>query len=118
MICARNHTQNSTVATYVEEATHFWARLKGLLGRSNLPDGHGLWIRPCNSIHTFFMRFPIDAAFLSPDGHVVRTVETLRPFRCTGIVTQAEGVLELPAGSLRKASVRCGDQIIFEPVTS
>src|ERR671922_1038887 len=62
-------------------ADRFASRLRGLLGRRGLAPGEGLLIRPASSIHTFFMRFPIDVAFLDRDGVVVKVVPNLSPWR-------------------------------------
>ena len=62
-------------------AASFLQRAKGLIGRSSLPPGEGLLIERCNAIHTFFMKFPIDAIFLDRSGRVVKTVRNIRPWR-------------------------------------
>ena len=64
-----------------EVARTFWARLKGLIGRQSLPTGRGLLILRCNAIHTFFMRFPIDATFYDRHDRPVKTVRNIRPWR-------------------------------------
>lgn len=64
-----------------EVARSFRARLKGLIGRQSLPPGRGLLILKCNAIHTFFMRFPIDATFYDREDRVVKTVRNIRPWR-------------------------------------
>ena len=64
-----------------EVARCFWARLKGLIGRRGLPPGRGLLILRCNAIHTFFMRFAIDATFYDRHDRVVKTVRNIRPWR-------------------------------------
>lgn len=64
-----------------EVAETFAERAKGLIGRRGLEPGHGLLIKRCNCIHTFFMRFPIDAIFLDRDGKVVKTVRNIPPWR-------------------------------------
>lgn len=64
-----------------EVAETFAQRAKGLIGRASLPPGRGLLIKRCNCIHTFFMRFPIDATFLDGEGRVVRSVAGIRPWR-------------------------------------
>jgi uncharacterized membrane protein (UPF0127 family) len=83
------------------------ARLRGLLGRSGLPSGEGLLLRPAGSIHTAFMRFAIDAVFLDATDRVVKVASALRPWRaaaCRG----AQAVLELPAGEARRRGLRPG----------
>ena len=62
-------------------ARTLWARVKGLIGRSGLPPGKGMLILRCNALHTFFMRFPIDATFYDREGRVVRIVRGIRPWR-------------------------------------
>jgi uncharacterized membrane protein (UPF0127 family) len=73
------------------------ARMRGLLGRSSLPAGEGLLLRPAASIHMAFMRFPIDAVFLDSGDRVVKVVAELKPWRMAGC-RGARAVLELPAG--------------------
>ena len=64
-----------------EVAETFAERAKGLIGRRGLPAGRGLLILKCNCIHTFFMRFAIDATFLDRENRVVRIVRNVRPWR-------------------------------------
>lgn len=104
-----NHTQNQLIATNVARASRLPERLRGLLGKKELPQGHGLWIDSCNSIHTFFMHFSIDVVFLNKEGRVLRILENVKPFRMTRIVFGASSVLELPAGTLKNARIQLGD---------
>ena len=92
-------------------ATPF-ARMRGLLGRGSLPSGEGILLRPAASIHTFFMRFSIDAVFLDDDLRVVGIAEDLRPWRAAGR-RGARAVLELPAGECARRGLRVGDCIRF-----
>ena len=62
-------------------ARTMFARMKGLIGTKSLPPGEGLLILHCNSIHTFFMSFAIDATFLDRDDRVVKTVRGIKPWR-------------------------------------
>ena len=64
-----------------EVAERFTERLRGLIGRDGLEHGRGMLIVRCNCIHTFFMRFPIDATFLDRQGNVVKVVRSIRPWR-------------------------------------
>lgn len=86
------------------------SRLKGLLGTRSLPDGEGLWIQPCQSVHTFFMRYPIDVLFLNKEGSVIYAT-TLAPWRMSRWVRGANGVLELPAGTLNRTQTQIGNRI-------
>jgi uncharacterized membrane protein (UPF0127 family) len=85
-------------------------RLKGLLGRSGLERGEGLLLRPASSIHTFFMRFPIDAVFLDRDLTVLHVAHGLGPWRKAG-KRGAKAVLELPAGAARRAGIVVGERL-------
>ncbi len=107
----RNLTRGTLVAARVEEATRFFARLRGLLGRDGLAEGAGFLIAPCSSIHTFFMRFPIDVLFLGEGGRALRAISALRPFRTTRIYPAAACVVELPAGALARSNTAEGDQL-------
>ena len=64
-----------------EVAETFFERARGLIGRSGLEPGKGMLIMKCNCIHTFFMRFPIDATFLDREGRVIKVVRNIRPWR-------------------------------------
>ena len=87
------------------------ARARGLLGRRALPAGEGLWLRPAASIHTLFMRFPIDVAFLDRDDVVVRIVEGLPPWRVAG-ARRARSALELGAGECERRGLRVGERLL------
>ena len=91
-----------------------FARMRGLLGRRELPSGEGLLLRPAGSIHTFFMRFPIDAVFLGGDGEVLRVVPEVRPWR-TAARRGARAVLELPAGECERRGVESGERLEVAP---
>jgi len=96
------------IATDVEYAHSTWRRFLGLMGRRELPSGHGLFIKPCSSIHMFFMRFPLDVAFVDDDGRVVRAYHGIRPWRVSRVVRGAKAAIELPAGALAAAGVAAG----------
>jgi len=83
------------------------SRMKGLLGRRSLATGEGLLLRPAGSIHTAFMRFPIDAVFLDANLRVLRVEANLRPWR---IAAQrgARAVVELPAGTAEGMGLAVG----------
>jgi uncharacterized protein len=89
-----------------------FGRLKGLLGRRSLPPGEGLLLRPASSVHTFFMRFPIDVVFLDRDLRVLSIARDLRPWRAAGR-PGARAALELPAGECERRGLRIGDSVAF-----
>jgi len=107
-----NERTDMVVADVVELAITRRSRRKGLLGRDELPSSTGMVLAPCCSIHTAFMRFPIDAAFVSRGGKVVRMVHELRAWRMA-LSPRAYAVVELPAGTLRRRDVATGDRLYF-----
>ena len=91
------------------------ARMKGLLGRSQLGAGEGILLRPTSSIHTWFMRFPIDAVFLDRDLRVVRIARHLAPWNLAA-GRGSRAVLELAAGESERRGLREGDVLrLVEP---
>jgi uncharacterized membrane protein (UPF0127 family) len=84
-----------------------FSRCRGLLGRSGLSSGEGILLRPASSIHTAFMRFPIDAVFLDRADRVLKVAAGLGPWRMAGC-RGARAVLELPAGEARRRGLRPG----------
>ncbi|HVE83716.1 MAG TPA: DUF192 domain-containing protein [Myxococcales bacterium] len=109
-----NASRGTVLADRAGWARSFGARLKGLLGRSSLGPGEGLLIEPCDAIHMFFMRFPIDALFLDADRRVVRLYPRLPPWSATSRVREARSVLELPAGAGEASGTRPGDLLRLE----
>jgi len=107
-------TKNTIVADDVTVADSLLKRLKGLLGKKEFPPGKALIITPCNSIHTFFMHLTIDALFVDKKNKVIKTFSSLKPFRLTRIYSKAKFVIELPANTIRSASVNENDTLIIE----
>lgn len=107
------------VCRRLELGESFLQRFLGLMGRPSLPEGEGLYL-PASSIHMMFMRFPIDALFVTGAGvDGVRGVVGMRahlpPWRGVVIpVRGAEGVIELPAGTLGRYDVKADDTFVFE----
>jgi uncharacterized membrane protein (UPF0127 family) len=86
-------------------------RMKGLLGRSTLATDEGLLLRPATSIHTLFMRFPIDAVFLDRDLVVRKVAGGVKPWRLV-FARRARSVLELAAGEAERRGVAVGQRLI------
>lgn len=111
-----NATRSNTVCEQAVLADRLFPRMRGLLGRRELPAGHGLLLTPAPSIHTAFMRFAIDALFLDKDLQVLRIVERLAPWRAAS-QRRARSVLELPAGEAARVGVRVGDRLaLLDPL--
>lgn len=87
------------------------ARMRGLLGRSDLAPGEGIFLRPAGSVHTAFMRFPIDVAFLDRDNRVVKIAPALAPWR-TAAARGAKAAVELRAGECARRDVKVGDRVL------
>jgi uncharacterized membrane protein (UPF0127 family) len=90
-----------------------WLRMKGLLGRAELPAGEGVLIRPTSSIHMLFMRFPIDAVFVDRELRVVKVVPELRPWRFAA-ARRAHAVFELAAGACARTGVHAADRLVLD----
>lgn len=111
----RSNGEKAILATALGTAENFVSRSVGLLGRDSLPIGEGLWIKRCNSIHTFFMRFPIDAVFVDNKLKVVAVHKGLKPWRVTRLHFKASSVFELPAGTIAGLKgFAVGDQLAIE----
>lgn len=96
-----NKTKDIVIAQEALLASTPWKRVKGLLGEKELKSGQALILKPCNSVHTFFMRFPIDVLFVDKNNRVIKAIPSLRPFRLTSVYFKADFVVELPAGTLQ-----------------
>jgi uncharacterized membrane protein (UPF0127 family) len=106
-----NKSKNAVVASHLEEAKTFVARSRGLLGRSNLPKGHALWIHQCSSVHTWFMKFAIDVIFLDRNMKVKSIHRNVKPGRIVFPFIGAASVIEMEAGQLHSELVEKGDDL-------
>jgi hypothetical protein len=105
-----NRTRQSELASRGEVASHGATRRKGLLGRMGLGAGEGLWIVPCEAVHTFGMKFAIDLVYLDRRNRVVKTRSAVVPGRISACLS-AHSVLELPPGTVCATETRRGDEI-------
>lgn len=106
-----NKTTNQTLIPHLDVAQTFWARGKGLLGRPSLASEEALWILRCNSIHTFFMKFPIDCVFIDKNLKVKAIYQDVSPWRLVLPVWGAQSVIEMASGAVSKMNVSLGDQL-------
>ena len=104
MSYAFNRTRATYLATDLVIARTHWSRFRGLMatGASSFPRGRGLWIHPSHGIHTFAMRFPIDALYLDRERIIIHMEEGLKPWRLAAVRVHAASVLELPTGTVRE----------------
>jgi uncharacterized protein len=112
-LMARNLNTGAVVADNVAVADTRTTRAVGLLGRSGLNPGEGLWIVPSRGVHTFWMRFAIDVLAIDDEGVVVDRVTALKPWRLRLPRRGTAGVLELAAGALDATGTEMGHRIQF-----
>lgn len=110
----RNLTRHNILASQAEVADQAASRNKGLLGRTGLNSGEGLWIVPCESVHTFFMRFPIDLVYIDRNKKVKKVRSGVGPWRLSACLS-AHSIIELPAGVIHDTQTGPGDQLEFAP---
>jgi uncharacterized membrane protein (UPF0127 family) len=118
----RNLSRGVDLAERAEVATNPWTRFLGLMGRRTVLPGGGLLIRPCNSIHMFFMRMSLDVIHCGAptDGTdpILRLLPGIKPWRLGPLVRGSKYVVELPAGTLARTGTSVGDRIalVYEDV--
>src|SRR4030067_2300863 len=105
---AYNVRNSKELSNSVAVADSLLKRMKGLLGKKDMLNGEALWIKPCISVHTFFMKFPIDVIFLNKRNQVIAAIRNLQPNRITWLYPKALSVVELPAGVLQITDTRIG----------
>lgn len=108
----RNVTRGSVLGDSIDVADTRAKRNTGLLNHLGLEWGHGLWIVPCESIHTFFMKFAIDVVYIDRKHRVRKVVRALVPWRASLCVT-AHSVIELPVGAIDASQTQKGDQLAW-----
>jgi uncharacterized membrane protein (UPF0127 family) len=109
-----NRTKGTTIATNASKAANFLARGRGLMMAPPLPEGGGLVLDPCGSIHMFFMRYPLDILFLDKERKVVFMYKGIKPWRLGRVVRNAKMALELPEGTIEQSNTEVGDHVNFE----
>ena len=109
-----NRTRRTVVGSQVRVADGFWSRTRGFLGRPHPALGEGLLLTPCDGVHMFGMRYPLDLVFLSDDATVVHVVEALLPWRRTARIPGATAVLEVPVGTVEATGTTVGDRLAWE----
>jgi hypothetical protein len=109
-----NLTRQTELASCADVADSAKTRNKGLLARTSLLPGEGLWIVPCQSVHTFFMKFPIDLVYIDRNQKVKKVRGHVGPWRISTCLS-AHSIIELPAGSVSASQTISGDQLHFSP---
>ena len=109
----RNQTRDTVLARAAEVADTSAKRRTGLLKHERLEPGEGLWITPCESVHTFFMKFPIDLVYLDKHHKVRKVRSAVPPWRLSACLL-AHSVLELPAGTVEQSGTQAGDELVID----
>lgn len=100
---------------HIIRAVRFWQRFCGLMLTSSLPPNQGLFFPGCNSVHTCFMRYPIDVVYLDRQSRVVKLVKALRPWRASMGGRGSVGTLELACGSIERLGLTLGQSLAQHP---
>src|SRR5260370_12682545 len=109
-----NRTRQTVLGASIEVADHGATRRKGLLGRSGLASGEGIWIVPCESVHTFGMKFSIDLVYLDRNKKVKKVRSGVAPWRLSACLS-AHSVLEFASGTVHRTQTRPADLLEFSP---
>lgn len=109
-----NETRQVPLITRGRLANTFWLRLRGLLGTDALQKEEGLILAGEKSIHTLFMKFPIDVVYVNKQYQVIRTDVNMVPYRLGPFIAQSAYILEMPVGTIAHTATEVGDQLRFE----
>lgn len=109
-----NRLNGKVLANDVRRAETFWSRFKGLMFTSALRPGTALHIQPCQSIHTFFMRYSIDVLYLDSNHKVIAVEKNVRPGKFGRIHRKASSVVELPIGIVSETETEIGQEVQFQ----
>ncbi|HSH74680.1 MAG TPA: DUF192 domain-containing protein [Longimicrobiales bacterium] len=104
-----NETRGTLLGRSVRLADTVWARLRGYLFRPPPRAGEGMLLTPCNAIHTWGMRFPLDVIHLDAGGRVLEVSKSLTPWKTSGRVVNGRYVLEVPVGTVEATGTAVGD---------
>ncbi len=112
-VLVRNQTRNTVLGDRIDVADTSAKRRTGLLKHERLNAGEGLWIKPCESVHTFFMKFAIDLVYIDRKFKVRKVRQAVGPWKLSACLT-AHSILELPAGTIEKTQTQAGDILAIE----
>ncbi len=104
--------EGNVIGSRVKLASNFYDRLVGLMFSKDMKDFDGLLIKPCKSIHTFFMNYQIDVIFINDYGEIIKIIREMKPWKISSFYLKATQVLELKGGGLDK-SIDIGDKLEF-----
>ena len=110
----RNLRTGQIVGKWVWKADSFWTRFRGLLGRTSLAPGEGLWLKPCQQVHMMGMKFPLSIWFIDQSGHVCTLIDDLRPWKISPRIRNAVSILEFSEGWGKTTDTQLGDELAWE----
>ena len=114
-VLVRNQTRKTVLAQAADVADSSAKRRTGLLKHERLEPGEGLWIVPCESVHTFFMKFPIDLVYLDKKRRVVKVRDSVPAWRLSACL-RAHSILEVPAGTAKSTGTVTGDVLVIDKI--
>jgi len=114
-VLVRNQTRDTILGASVDVADTSEKRRTGLLKHAKLEPGDGLWIVPCESVHTFFMKFPIDLVYVDKRKKVRKVRSAVPAWRLSACLS-AHSVVELPAGTVEQSKTQVGDELVFDRI--
>jgi len=109
-----NTQRGIVLAKHVKLANNPFTRMKGLMGVKRLESQEALFIYPCQQIHTFFMRFPIDCLFIDYNYIVIKALRNIQPWKVSEKVPNAWGVIELSSGIIEHTNTQVNDVLTME----
>ena len=111
----RNVTRGTVLGEAIDVADTSAKRATGLLKHTELRAGEGLWIVPCEGVHTYFMKFPLDLVYIDKKNVVRKVVRNVPPWRAS-FCLMAHSIVELPVGTIEGSATRKGDELAFEAI--
>ncbi len=118
MVVIRNLTRSTVLADRAVMADRMLPRMRGLIGRRSLGRGEGLVLGPCNGVHMFFMRIPLDVVFVNRHNQVVCSVSGLPTWALLPWVRGAARAVEIPVGTVHETRTAVGDLLSIEPAAA
>jgi len=112
MMCLKNETRGTVLAERVKVVDTFAGRFRGLMLTDSFPsETDAIILKPCNSVHTMLMRYPIDIIFIGKDNQVLHCCHNLAPGRLSPVIRGAKAVAELPTGTVGYSDTSIGDRL-------
>lgn len=112
-VIIKNITKQNIIAENGNITSGFYDRFKGLMGKKEIKHDEALIIKPCNSIHMFFMKFSIDVIFIDKNDRVCEMIKNIKPWKVSKIIKEAKYVIELKSDKINNHNIEIGDLISY-----